>query len=482
FKEMAAKLAAIQPPDGLWRPSLLDPDSYPHPETSGSGFFCFALAWGINQGLLAPDVYLPVVKNAWTGLVKAVHPDGKLGSVQPIGADPKQVHADQTEIYGVGAFLLAGSEVYKLALFQQLPKVIVSITNPLAIFRPQETVTLHWNDLQKFLPAISPENVAVFATKNNQFLMTQNLNDPARRQNDLLFQADWAPNETRIFWIAPQLKNFSPPRSDFRTFAMFVPQRKEDFAWENDRIAFRMYGKALEAETVSSGIDVWVKRVAYPVLEKWYQTDDYHVDHGAGLDFYKVGPTRGCGGLAIWKDGKLFGSRNFRRWKIIANGPLRSVFELEYDPWEAGALRIREVKRIALDLGSNLNHIESSFYTDAPASPFEVAIGMVKVQNDGAMTYHLKQGWLGYWQPADPVNGVIGGGIVVPGENLKFLDHDNHGLLVTTAAPGAPLVYYAGAGWSKTKLFPERASWTRYLEEYALRIANPLKITVNLSK
>jgi rhamnogalacturonyl hydrolase YesR len=116
FKEMSAIILSIQPPDGLWRPSLLDPASYPNPETSGSGFFCFALAWGINNGVLDRAHYLPAVQKAWAGLIKSVHLDGKLGFVQPIGADPKRVNAEQTEIYGVGAFLLAGSEVYKLAL------------------------------------------------------------------------------------------------------------------------------------------------------------------------------------------------------------------------------------------------------------------------------------------------------------------------------------------------------------------------------
>jgi rhamnogalacturonyl hydrolase YesR len=92
----------------------LDPDAYPAPETSGTGFYCYALAWGINQRLLERDLYLPAVRKAWKGLVNSVLPDGKLGWVQPIGADPRKVSAEQTEVYGVGAFLLAGSEMYKI--------------------------------------------------------------------------------------------------------------------------------------------------------------------------------------------------------------------------------------------------------------------------------------------------------------------------------------------------------------------------------
>lgn len=115
FVRMAKRIAALQQPDGYWRASMLDPQSYPSPETSGSGFFVYALAYGINRGLLAADDYLPVVEKGWKALVAAVDENGKLGYVQPIGADPKKVSRDMTEVYGVGAFLLAGCEILKLA-------------------------------------------------------------------------------------------------------------------------------------------------------------------------------------------------------------------------------------------------------------------------------------------------------------------------------------------------------------------------------
>jgi rhamnogalacturonyl hydrolase YesR len=115
FKEMAAQILTCQQPDGLWRASLLDPQSYPLKETSGSGFYTYALAWGINEGLLDRAQYEPAVLKAWLALVNCVSPEGKLTHVQPIGADPRHFPADATEVYGVGAFLLAGSEVYRLA-------------------------------------------------------------------------------------------------------------------------------------------------------------------------------------------------------------------------------------------------------------------------------------------------------------------------------------------------------------------------------
>ncbi|TQO39582.1 rhamnogalacturonyl hydrolase YesR [Arenibacter algicola] len=115
FKEMAKKVKELQQPDGLWRASLLDPDSYPGGEASGSGFYCYALAWGINNGLLDRTEYLSTVQKAWISLCELQHKNGMIGWVQPIGQDPKKnFSADSFGNYGTGAFLLAGSEVIKL--------------------------------------------------------------------------------------------------------------------------------------------------------------------------------------------------------------------------------------------------------------------------------------------------------------------------------------------------------------------------------
>jgi rhamnogalacturonyl hydrolase YesR len=113
--EMSDKVLACQQPDGLWRASLLDPASYPLREASGSGFYVYALAWGVNNGVLDRQKFGPAIASGWNALAACLDGDGKLTHVQPIGADPKNFPADSTEVYGVGAFLLAGSEVYRMA-------------------------------------------------------------------------------------------------------------------------------------------------------------------------------------------------------------------------------------------------------------------------------------------------------------------------------------------------------------------------------
>jgi unsaturated rhamnogalacturonyl hydrolase len=114
FKKMAARIRSLQDPDGYWHASLLDPSSYPNPEMSATSFYVFGLAWGINNGYLDRETYLPVVKKGWKSMVAAVWPDGKLGFIQPVGADPKAVTREMTEVYGVGGFLLAGAEITRL--------------------------------------------------------------------------------------------------------------------------------------------------------------------------------------------------------------------------------------------------------------------------------------------------------------------------------------------------------------------------------
>lgn len=114
YKKMAAKLVTLQQPDGLWRASLLDPNEVPVMETSGSSFYTFALAWGINNNHLDRTAYLPAVLKGWKALTGAVTPEGKLEYVQQIGAKPESVKQSDNQEYGTGAFLMAGTEMLKL--------------------------------------------------------------------------------------------------------------------------------------------------------------------------------------------------------------------------------------------------------------------------------------------------------------------------------------------------------------------------------
>jgi unsaturated rhamnogalacturonyl hydrolase len=114
YRKMAAKLLKLQSPDGFWHASLLDPASYPNPEMSATAFFVYGMAWGVNNGYLDKSTYLPAIVKGWKSMVSSVWPDGKVGFIQPVGADPKSVTREMTEVYGAGGFLMAGTEITRL--------------------------------------------------------------------------------------------------------------------------------------------------------------------------------------------------------------------------------------------------------------------------------------------------------------------------------------------------------------------------------
>ena len=530
FKDMAAKIVSLQQPDGLWHSSLLDPGSYPLAETSGSGFFTYALAWGVNQGLLDRATYEPAVQKAWTALAGSVNVDGKLTHVQPVGADPKKFDPDATEVYGVGAFLLAGSEVYRIAVLERIWRggmVKVTVTNPSDFRRDFETVELNHDLPSVVVDHLMEDPWVVMDGLSSRILDSQAYSPDTNYSPTLLFQVDLAPHETRTYYILDASALAAVPQPIIKTFARFVPERQDDFAWESDRIAHRIYGPALEtwkAEPLtSSGIDVWVKRTRGLVVDQMYGTMKFFNTNGPAQDDFKVGKTtRGCGGLGIWTDGKLHVSKNWRTWKVITTGPIRTEFVLTYDAWDAGNGRmVSETKRISIDAGSNLSRVQSTLDSD-DKSPLDVGIGLAERPGDnifvfsegapeidswenstakGLVVQNQTAGWMTYWQPQDFAKGVIGTAIVLPENSIETFTNDNPNLpaakfaapkrtmtegqpglrsmlAIAPAQVGVPFVYYVGAGWSESGDFPNAAAWNDYIRRFVERRDHPLQVTI----
>lgn len=466
FKDMAAKLLTCQQPDGMWRASLLDPASYPLKETSSTGFFTYALAWGVNQGMLDRVKYEPAVRKAWASLVECVAEDGKLTHVQPIGADPQKFPDDSTEVYGVGAFLLAGTEMYRMAVMEKSDPQVVSVSNSSAMHRVDETVEMEVK-AASMAPAVMDA-------------LTSRILDSQWDGKRLLFQVNLVPGETRKFLLIPTGALVGVPAPYARTFCRFVPERMDDFAWESDRIAHRMYGPALIAGegTVSSGIDVWVKRTSKLVLDRWYQSGDYHKDNGEGMDYYSVAhggtPTRGCGGSGIWDGTNLHVSSNFKSHRVLANGPLRSVFELTYDSWDANGRKVSEVKRISIDAGSHFSRVESVFKADG-GEPLQVGLGIAQRQG-GEFRSYLPNQLMAYWEPEVKDKGHTGCAVIVP-QGLKSFARDKANFLaIAEVKPGELLVYHIGAGWSGGGDFSNHEDWLVAVHREQQRLERPLVV------
>ena len=352
---------------------------------------------------------------------------------------------------------------------------VVKVSNPLNESRTSETICI---DL-KSTPVLV--NLFVFSETLKKEIPFQFIDDNNDGKNDqLVFQADFESYQVQRFRVQ-DADEFNQPMPEFKSIAYYVPQRKDDFAWENDKIAFRMYGQELQrTEPASSGIDVWVKSVKYPVMPKMYKKgpDYYNSDNGESLDFFDVGQTLGCGGIGVLLDKKLYCSQNYFQWKIIANGPIRTIFELTYKPWQAGKKTVGETKRITLDLGSNFNLIESRF--DADVNDVNFAVGIAKCQRGGTLAVAGDKSWLAYWQKPDEKLGSIACGLIVPkGISAgQFIIEEKNNMLLAKADKNNTIVYYAGAAWSRTPEFDSREKWSAFVEKQARIFACPLKVEI----
>jgi len=205
--------------------------------------------------------------------------------------------------------------------------------------------------------------------------------------------------------------------------------------------------------------------------------DKYHTDHGEGLDCYKVGASLGAGGIAPYANNKLYYSKNFDTYKIITTGPLRTIFELSYKPWDFNGAEISEKKRITLDAGSNLNKVEITYFC-INLDTIPVAIGITKREGKGSIMMNEKNGIISYWEPEQKKNGTTGVGIIVPNtESMTVVE--NHLTALASSRSSRVFQYYQGAAWDKAGIIKNYNQWTKYLTEYLLKKQNPVIVKFN---
>jgi len=361
------------------------------------------------------------------------------------------------------------------------PGAAVTVRNALDVARPSETIVLSGAAIRKAMAADDLRTIHVTDEASGTEVLAQavDLNDDGVF-DEVIFQADVGPGATRSFALSVGPRHVYT-KDQFKAYGRFVRERRDDFAWENDRVAHRMYGKALETwaqePLTSSTVDVWFKRTRRLLVNEWYMVDDYHRDLGEGADLYSAGRSRGCGGSGIWDAGRLYTSANFIDSRVLANGPIRVMFELTYPPFDAAGARVTEVKRITLDAGHNLNRFESR-YTGAPAAPTMQAAGIKKAPGS-QVAQDKARGLLRTWEPVKADGSNFGCGVVVdPAQLTEFAELDGNVLAVTKLSAGGEATYYAGSGWDRSGDFKTVADWDRYLDQAARRIRSPLAVTV----
>ncbi|WP_228394354.1 DUF4861 family protein [Chryseobacterium glaciei] len=365
----------------------------------------------------------------------------------------------------------------------------IQIKNVLEFSR-NEVVAIPVSDLKSFLTKNKETDFRI-KDSNNKYFPIQWIDYDGDGENDeLLFQANIEAKKTNSYTIVADSK-VQVPESKLTTYSRLVPERADDYTWENDKIAFRMYGskgqqealQGIKGSTLSSGVDIWLKRTDQPIINKWYKgylTDPmyYHKDtRGEGYDPYQVGNSRGTGGIGVWKNDSLQVSQNFVTSKTIAEGPLRTVFELTYNPWSE--FGVKETKRISLDLGSNFSKFESNFESEKQVLNYTIGITLHK--NEGEAKLNDKSGYYLHWEKID--DAFVGEGIVVDPKIVeksvafKSKTPDQSNLLVVTK-PKNKLVYYAGFAWQKSGQIQTQKDWEVLLQKQSQIIANPLLIKI----
>ncbi len=342
----------------------------------------------------------------------------------------------------------------------------------------------------------------------------------------LIFQVGVAARGKSVYYAqAGTPKAYEP-----RVFGRQFPERVDDIAWENDRVAFRCYGPALQRSGERAwGYDIWNKRTSQLVVDSRYAgeldpevasvcrklrkmgqdglADDlynavsYHVDHGNGMDCYKVGPTLGAGTNALLANGgrDIAYPRCYADFEILDKGPLRFTVRLVYGKETVDGQEVTETRVVSLDAGSQLNKAVVSYA--GLSKPMPLAVGIV-VHNENPSAYVLsaQAGYMGYEDLGDPNQykekyrakqnrdfGKIYVGAVFAQKPAAVEFRAGEGLpgatghiLGITDYRSADFTYYFGTGWSRNPAtsFQSLSDWEAYLSDYARRVKSPLRVAL----
>ena len=388
--------------------------------------------------------------------------------------------------------------------------VTVTVTNPLAMERSNEMVEVSMETVTDRLGLADTAQIVVLNADGQQV--------PYQITYDgkVIFPAAIAAGSTDTYTI----QTGTPEAFDVKACGRCYPERMDDMAWENDLVAFRAYGPALQAKGERGfGYDLFTKyNTTEPMLEAMYakeldketlakiaelkKTDpkaaaelsrerSYHIDHGYGMDCYAVGPTLGAGVAALMVNDTIIYPWCYKNQEILDNGPLRFTVKLEFTPLTVkGDSTVVETRLITLDAGSHLNKTAVSYSNLKETLP--IVAGIVLHEPDGAVVADAANGYITYVDPTTgPDNGKIFMGAAVPAvvkdaktvlfsekEKKERNNADGHVLAVSDYEPGSEYVYYWGFAWDKADIKTADA-WNRYMADFAQKVRNPLTVKVN---
>jgi len=258
-------------------------------------------------------------------------------------------------------------------------------------------------------------------------------------------------------------------------YGRFVPEREDDFTWENDKVAFRIYGPSSGGQGPVSGVDPWFKKVDYAIVDKWYaehfEGQSYHEDNGEGHDIYHVGPSRGAGGTAIWVDGVAYPAAMFKSYEVLRSGGDVVEFTVQYE-WDTPLGAVGESKTISLSLGSQLYQVNSVFTLDGEPASLPIAIGLATHDEAAEVFSNIEGGRISTWEIMEG-NGVGTGVLMAPGLTQEILHAPSeekdasHIWLITASDENGALTFSAGFAWQAAGEITSSDQWNDYLDTAA---------------
>jgi hypothetical protein len=371
-------------------------------------------------------------------------------------------------VYFLLALLLLVSGVFA--------KKTIIISNSLNISRNAEIVEINLSTLK-----VSFESKSwILKNEKGKEVGYQLIYNSNKKPVSFIFQTDVKANGS----VSYTLYEGKPAPVKVKTFARFVPERKDDLAWENDLAAYRMYGPALAKENPSNGVDLWLKCTDDLVIDKRYKDElqnglSYHIDRGNGLDCYTVGHTLGVGGIAPYTSDSLWIGNHYDHYQVLENGPLRSVFTLTYDSVKVENSYLKQEITITTSAGSMLNKAVVK-YSGAPQK-IELASGIFLHDGKGNLKEDAANGTIAYAEDAISNAKLPSGrnyiGVYIPVKVNIVKKQVSHALISANYNVGEQFTYYFGGGWNKWG-YPSDEDWFKAINNFKKSTEKPFIISI----
>lgn len=349
----------------------------------------------------------------------------------------------------------------------------VLIENTSDLSRTSETVELDFSALEAGIEGLTAENAIVLDSAGHQ--VPVQVYTERYGSEKLVFQASVAAGKSVAYTVTTGVRE----PFDTLAYSRYVPERADDYAYENNLVAGRIYGPSL-ADPRTFGPDIWLKCTDRLVIDEWYAKADYHHNYGDGMDCYKVANTLGGGALAPYVGDKIVIGDNYASYTTLCSGPVRTKAVLTYDAFDVDGLPVTAVREITLD--ADTRFLKTSTWFDAPSkNDIPVVLGAVlhdvisRTDGDHFIAFTEKAS-----DSSDPArDGNISVGLVMDPqvEDAYCGTMDGHAVIKAMATVGKRFDVWTGSGWSQGGIESPEA-WAKAVADFEYALAHPLKVTV----